>query len=355
MQSVHDLESGESAMRRTDRGVTITELLTVVSLLTILTSIVSPVLLTVKHAALARACSNNCRQVYVALQLIANGNYGKYPPCVVLDTTANPLQLIDYGLKEDQWWYRKVSKTLYPTKDPLAGNWLPPEHNALRCPASADPYDQARVKGNYTQVVSVGSTGDKDRVFDDNFGFNNFGFKYAGPVGTSRETVPAIPNTDVPTWKWGAIGNSFYYRASAPSGGWGAGIVMAGRPKHMYDSSKDSGGVKYCNCDTGTAPRKTWPCAYAYLGEFSTVPDAARTMMMMDYIKADVAPNLVNDGLRGFRFRHGGRANVLFVDGHVNLMHRQEYQKDWAEPDHTAFARDTITARPRIHWFVLRP
>jgi len=338
-------------MRRARRGVTITELLTVVSLITILTSFVSPVVVTVKHAALARVCSHNLRQVFLALQLNANAHYGKLPTCVTLNTTDNPLKLINYSLKEDEWWYRKVSRVLYKANDPLNGGYIPAEHNALRCPGSADPYDQSRVRGNYTKVNSA----DKDRVFDDCYGYNNFGFAYN--VGDSqKEKKPAIPNPD--TLKWGAIGNSFYYRSTAPSGGWGANVPIVGRPKHLLKPSTDP---PLCDCG------RPWPCKYTRLGEFTKVPEASRTILMMDYIKADVAPDLVNDGLRGFRFRHNGSANVMFVDGHVELMSRQEFQRKWAEPDHESWSKaagasgtvggaiDPATRHGRIHWAVLRP
>jgi len=327
-------------MYHRNRGLTITELLTVVAILTILTSMLSPFIITVKHAALGRACAKNLAECYVALQLVANTNYGKLPPCVELNTTDNPLKLTPpYGIKEDQWWYRRLSARLYIGKkpdgssrdDPLAGGSVEAHQFVVRCPGSPDPYDQARVSAEGNRYQKVNTT-DKDRAFDENFGYSNFGFQYGD--GTSNQR--AIP--DPATLRWGAMGNSSYYRAS---GGWGA---ITGRPKHIFNQGTGK-------CDCGLA----WPCLYTRIGEFASVPEAARTMLMMDYVKADVAPDLKNDGLRGYRFRHNGTANVLFVDGHIQVYTKREFLRDWAEPDHAQFARDPVTGRARIHWAVLRP
>ncbi|HPD15906.1 MAG TPA: prepilin-type N-terminal cleavage/methylation domain-containing protein [Planctomycetota bacterium] len=333
-------------------GLTIVELLTVISILTIITSLASPMILQAKHAALARSCASNLRQVHLGVELVRNANYGKLPTCVELDTADNPLKLQNYPLKEDRWWYRKVSAALYPrfgatVMDPLQGAAVPHERYALRCPGSPDPYDQTRVRGAFWKVQGT----DKDRVFDNCYGYNNFGFAYN--VGdTAKENKCAI-GSPAPI-DWSCPGNSSYYRDLAIS--WG---VIVGRPRHLYDPSKDSGGMKYCNCDTGLVPRKTWPCAYTRLGEFALVPEAARTMLLMDYVKADVAPNLLNDGLKGPRFRHGGRGNVVFVDGHIGLYSARDFMSEWSEPDHaswgTANAPDAVTRRGRIHWAVLRP
>ena len=350
-------------MRRANRGVTITELLTVVALLTILTSFVTPFVVSVKHAALARACANNLRQCYVGLQDVANSNYGKLPTCVVPNTTDSPLKFVDYGLKEDFWWYRKLFTKLYRDKDITVGSPSPsaptpdrkyvlPEYLALRCAGSVDPYDQARTPGNFNRVDSI----DKDRVFDDCFGYNNSGFKYGG----AREDQTAVPNPA--TLPWGGIGASYYYHTT---GAWGA---VTGRPRHMRHVQATAGSpppclcgaawlscVKANKCDCGN----TWPCPYTRIGEFAEVPEAARTILMMDYVKADAAPNLKNDQLWAYRFRHGGSANITFVDGHVNSYTKPEFLKDWGEPDHTGgtggFGKDKVTGRARIHWAVLRP
>ncbi len=376
-------------MRRHRRGVTITELLTVISVLTILSSFVGPFVVTVKHVALGRACGNNLRQVYIGLQLYSNANYDRLPACFDLNTTDNPLKLQNYSIHEESWWYWKAYRVMQrlpgvrlddPTtkRCPVPGCtyraaeaglcathttvalvnddrvWAVAE--ALRCPASSDPYNQNRVRGAYSQVSGV----DKDRVFDDNFGYNNFGFVY-NQGDAAKENKPAMVNPD--TLRWGALGNSYYYRSTGTN--WG---VIIGRPRHIRNvvgSPPKPVSPPQCACGYKVGVNFVWPCPYTRLGEFSKVPEASRTMLMMDYNKADVAPTLLNDGFWGFRFRHGGRANVMFVDGHVNSYNRVEFLSDWAEPDHGSWiaadagtvrgAIDPQTRRGRIHWAVLRP
>jgi len=313
-------------MRKSKRGITLTELLTVVSVLTIMTSFVTPVIISVKHSAMARVCSNNIRQIYMALQLYANNQYGRFPGCFEINAPASgPVLTSDYGVWENSWWYRKVSALLYPGKDPLASpaNFLPPEQFALRCPATMDSYNDYYAAGWYPKV-STGSDSDKDRAFDDNYGYTNFGFRY----GAGHNAQPAVVNPD--TLNWGTLTTSKYYHAA---GGWGA---IVGRPTHLKKT------VTTCDCGN------PWPCIYTSLGQFSKVSEGARTILMMDYVKADVAPEFVNDGLWGYRFRHGGRANVLFADGHISLYSRQSFLADLGTPDPT-------TTRTRIHWSVLRP
>ena len=368
-------------MRQRSRGVTITELLTVISVITILTSFVAPAVITVKHAAIARTCANNLRQCYTALQICANSNYAKLVPCFDTTPNANLSWTPDPTVKEDSWWYRKVFSKLYSNRDittpaptpstpGAAKTYLLPEYNALRCPASLDPYDQDRVYQQrqgyrwYEKTDAIDAI-DKDRVYDDNYGYNNYGFRYGG----GRQAMPSVPDpvTDSTAKRWGVVGNTYYYRTTGTN--WGA---ITGRPTHLRhaqnpaDATKCLCGAAWPGCATANkcdckvdypAPYGTeWPCPYSRMGEFAEVPEAARTMLMADYVKADVSPNLTNDFLRGYRFRHGGRANILFVDGHIDLMGRPDFVRDWGEPDHgAAFAKDTATQRARIHWAVLRP
>ncbi len=350
-------------MRRngTARALTITELLVVVSLLTILTSILSPFVLSVKHAALGRLCAHNLRQCYVGAQMYANDTFGRLPSCVELSGGS-----WNAPISESRWWYHKIASKIYtakkpdgtPLNNPVAGGYIPADQCALRCPGSTDPYDQTRVSGGYTKVS--GNNSDKDRVFDDNYGYNNFGFVYGD--GTSNQC--ALPNPA--TLAWGSRGLSAYYHT------WGA-ITGGTHVKHVQGTTGSPPPCAVCNkawpcdkankCTCGAA----WPCplaTYCRLGDYSQVPEAARTLMMMDYAKADVAPKLSspqNDGLYGYRFRHDGRANAMFVDGHVQVYDSRTFLEGagWCEPDQakwgTPTAPDPVTQRGRIHWAVLRP
>jgi prepilin-type processing-associated H-X9-DG protein len=309
-----------------------------------------------KEMAQGRSCSTNMRQIYVALQLYANNVYGKLPPCFEINTggaAETPTSV--FGVKENSWWYRKVSSLLYPRRDPLSDPTSPltPEHWVFRCPASMDMHNDGRAPLTYPKV-STGPNSDKDRAFDDNYGYNNFGFKYAAPNG-DRSAIP-----DPNYVRWGAVPVSAYYhtvnwcpthgvvvsnangvcpvcRGGLTTGGMTFGAIT-GRHKHILNNTT---GTAKCDCG------KAWPCVYAYLGELSEVREAPRTMLLVEYMKADVAPEFTNDFLRGYRFRHGGRGNVLFVDGHIVLYDGRSLVQD--------LVNDPATQRPRIHWDVFRP
>ena len=75
--------------RRTPRAFTLTELLTVVSVITILTSMMAPVLLRVRQEAGRIKCTSNLKQVHEALELVANRRNGKLPKCFEMQA-ANP-------------------------------------------------------------------------------------------------------------------------------------------------------------------------------------------------------------------------------------------------------------------------
>jgi len=332
-------------MRRTTRGMTITELLTVVAVIAILTSMISPVVIQARKSAQGRACANNVQNIYVALSQIANDNYGKLPPCFELDGESikgTVYKVVVDGevvrIKENDetsWWYHKVARALYPDynrkktetrtvtlsdgtqkqveietiTDYIQGNDFRPEHCVLRCPVSLDPCPHTRA-----HHVAQPSNKVIDRVFDDNYGYNNYGFRYK-----NHENQHAIP--DPATLLWGRSGTSKYYHA----GGWGA-----------------IQGWRYDALPGGDTDQKT------HLGRYTDFPEASRTIVLMDYVKADIAPRLQNDGLWGFRFRHNGTANVLFADGHILVYSRASLLSDLGIIDPT-------TGRERIHWYVVKP
>jgi len=301
-------------MRRTNRGMTITELLTVVAVIVILTSMISPVVLQARKSAQGRACANNIQNIYVALSQIANDNYGKLPPCFDLDGQADGQPAYVKKVAETSWWYRKVARVLYPDynrgeTDYLESQDFRPDQCVLRCPVSMDPCPHTRAHHVAEPVNKV-----IDRVFDDNYGYNNYGFRY-----NNHENQPAIPNPA--TLLWGRSGTSKYYHA----GGWGA--IQGWRVDEQPGGDTDD---------------------RTHLGRFADFPEASRTIVLMDYVKADVAPRLQNDRLWGFRFRHNGTANVLFADGHISLYPRASFLADLGTVDPT-------TGREKIHWYVVKP
>jgi len=269
--------------------MTITELLTVVSVIAILTSMMSPILLRAHKEAVRRSCMGNLRQIYTGLELIRNKEFGKFPNCFEASSNA---------IDEDSWWYRKVAQAVYPHGvahdnkhyDHLTvpyedqRTWwsgaanahinlqpFRPDRTILRCPGSPDYFDDRHHGGGVTR----NSGGyDKYRVFDNNYGYNNYGFVYTGGSATRRVDLPTVPGKGI---------TSLYHD--------GCGIVITGH----YDND----------------PTRT----YTYVGDLAEFQGQSSTILMMDYVKADIAPGI--DEEYGFRFRHGGRASVLFADGRI--------------------------------------
>jgi prepilin-type N-terminal cleavage/methylation domain-containing protein/prepilin-type processing-associated H-X9-DG protein len=290
-------------MRHTRRGITLTELLVVVSVITILATMVGPVLNRAYARAIQATCSNNMSRIFQGFQLLANERSGKLPQC--FDITYNTASPDDSTVREGTWWYRKVGEMIYGAgndQHPLLipTNEFRPERCVMRCPASPDHYDQARTPKNFIPRVSGA---DKDRVYDNNYGFNNWGFRY---TNTTDQRVPDPRNLGM-----GHPGTSPLYHGS-------------GAIKGYYETP-------------ATRPDQS------YIGHLADVPYADSVILLMDYIKADIAPmggsssTTYDDDLYGFRFRHGssratrydmrspGQSNVLFVDGHIAGYTAQQF------------------------------
>lgn len=332
-------------MRRPARGMTLTELLTVVSVITILVSMMSPVLIRTLNEARRRRCMANISQISTGLQLIANDHFGKLPRCYDVKKIKNE----KYQPKEGTWWYRKVAKVMYPTQRYKNTNYdhlnvprrrnlswwntaggagfsvqpFDPERTILRCPSCTDMHDE----GHQAQIKPRASGIDKDRVFDDNYGYSNYGFKYMDANYGKNCTI---------YYKHGGVffefSRLYHKRNKNGKGAYASSHRIHGR----YTEAKHS----------------EYDPDYAYIGALADYPDPAGTILLMDYVKADIAPNYdvrpsitVNGEKRhypdGARFRHGGRANVLFLDGHVDGFRDKMFR--------TAIASGTT-----IHWAVKR-
>lgn len=331
-------------MSRRRQGMTLTELLTVVSVIAILTSMMSPILLRAHKEAIRRSCMGRMKEISVGLQLVANDHFGKLPKCYDLQKQSKT-----WKPNEATWWYRKVAKVMYPrgkygktTYDHLSvprrrdKNWWKkaakagsalqqwrPEQSIFRCPSSTDMYDE-----HWQPQVKPRADGiDKDRVFDDNYGYNNYGFKYNGKQYGAECTI---------YYKHGGqffeFSRLYHKRNSNGKGAYPSAHVIHGKYLQPGDNAYDPD--------------------YAYIGALTDFPDPAGTILLMDYVKADIAPAYdcrgdVKIGGKtyhypdGARFRHGERANVLFVDGHVEGFRDRIF-------------RHAVAEGTRIHWDVKR-
>jgi len=228
------------------------------------------------------ACRGNMRRVYQGLQIHANENNGKLPQC--FDVKASAGASADGVPDENSWWFRKVADLMYTDENPLdvEAERFRSEACILRCPASPDDPD-----GGDTDTT------DKDRVYDENYGFNNWGFHYTNRVA---DRLP-----DPRKLEGGDSGASPLYHGSGAITGY-------------YETGKDR----------------------SYIGLLADVPYASSTILLMDYVKADIAPmggsrGPYDDDVFGYRFRHESeglrRANVLFVDGHVESFTEKAFAR----------------------------
>ena len=466
-------------MRRDRRGITLTELLTVISVIVILSSFLAPFLIRAQQQAQGRVCTSNLREIYQGLGFVANDNLGRLPRCIdtVNDLAGDPTVVSGVGssvvyryqgpmladtwgppgppattilpidpakvtsvtcqattgrysvnIKYDQgsrwlklaftepgeggWWYRKAAAKLYPwpktttvkikkitmtfdasanrnglvmltsdlaptaddTKDgkEVYNEWpgvdiggvpeypdilvapdhdptnaplgFRPERSVFRCPASTDPpnswyapnlrnkcvnktYYYAKVRGQANQNV------DKDRVYDEQYGYNNAGFFYVFASSLPTRVLPDPNNqSEVPG---GNLATTIMYHASSTG------------------SDQRFAGTLYPGV-TGKRPLAT--VTYTHIGAYAEVPESARTVLLADYVKADAKPfgteplaaTNTEDLLYGYRFRHGGRGNFMFVDGHVGIYAVQNFLGGLG-------SRDKLTESPRIHWTVYKP
>ncbi len=278
-------------------GMSLSELLVVISILIILAAMLSPLLLSGLAESKRQQCAGNMRQVGVTLGLIRNANHGKLPACfdLVPGTTT---------VDESTWWFIKASALAYGPADPLLlprSAPFPPERYVLRCPASPDPPDDTHAPSSLPKCYELV----KDRVYDNNYACNNMGFDYMPSVRTIG--VPDGPN---------AVPTSYLYHLPNAAGFGGRTPMEPIRGQFL---------------DTATSTN---------IGASADIADPAATILLMDYVKADAQPFPGVDDLLGYRFRHHGKANVLSVDGHVEGYHKADFLRQ--------------VGGPTLHWEVRR-
>jgi len=272
-------------MSRTDSGLAVTEAVLLLVLAVLFAAMSTPIVMNGCHPpGRHNSCKNNMLKIYQAVQLYANENNGKLPTCFDLRDGVG-----ERAPYENSWWFRKVANIMYPVENPLDidAKRFVNEMCVLRCPESSDdPHG-----GDADSV-------EKDRVYDDNYGFNNWGFHYTNRVADRLPDPRKLAR--------GSLGASPLYH--------GRGGITG-----YYETGED----------------------WAHIGELADVPYAGATILLMDYVKADIAPmggsrSRYSDLAHGLRFRHranGGstRANVLFVDGRVDSYTPGTFAAKWDE------------------------
>jgi len=301
-------------MPRPRRALTLVELLVVVAVLGILVAMLLPMVVRTHQQAIKHRCASHMAQIHTGIELARNQRAGRLPQCLELKPGTDEVD-------EAHWWYRILARILYPhdaeydqlTVPRIRDEWwknnpgrnlqpFPPDGFCITCPASADYHDDTSAPPSVPRCYEL----DKDRVYDDHYGYNVFGFDYSPSVRTIG--LPDGPD---------AIATSYLYHRPNASGLGGREPMEAIRGQFV---------------DTPTT---------THIGAVPDVADPAATILLMDYIKADAQPFPGVDGLHGYRFRHVGQANVLFVDGHVQSYHRSTFL--------------SRVGSPTLHWQVRRP
>ncbi len=125
-------------------GFTLVELLVVIAIIGILVALLLPAIQAAREAARRNSCSNNLKQLGIALQNY-HDTYGKFPPCGVFGKTTglNPPAVIGapayhhtwclmiLPFMEQQGLYDSVDKMLRVWDQPIRGTVLP----TLLCPS----------------------------------------------------------------------------------------------------------------------------------------------------------------------------------------------------------------------------
>ena len=311
------------------RALTITELLTVVSVIAILTSMMSPVLLRAQQESIRGKCTVNIKRIHEALELYRNHNTGKFPNCFDLNPGGGSSQTV----QEDSWWYRKVAREMWKPaivsgklydqlNVPRSRSWgstgrnsglkkFDPGDMPLRCPASSDNHDESY--GDPYKPRCIESTElDKDRVFDDCYGYNNFGDQAAKKYGFVYAS--GCGDTCVLHYQNGSSGPFFHISKLYHSGYGGTNAKIKG-------TFKDD-------------PSSSW----THIGALTEFAEPSITIVLSDYYKADASPTIDQkvadfdgDGeteLRdGHAFRHGGKGNFLCADGHIEGFRERLFRR----------------------------
>ena len=255
---------------RVRRAFTLVEVLVVIGIIGVLISILMPVLSKVRQQAYTAQCASNLRTLGQAWQMYVNNNHGTCPPGR-LPTAGAPGGIYDIGQGNEYRprWYELLGEQLkqYPNENPHAqqdDSWQIHKRLFL-CPAVPD-WTNSR---NYP------------------FGYNYQFLGNAHPkVGGHGWVNYPVNISKIRT------GNTVM---AADCIGTAAGLPIAQRAGYYVDGSHDPAGQ--CN--------KGW-CL-----------DPPRLTATSDYADAQ---HRSPDARAGPDTRHQGKANVVFCDGHVELM-----------------------------------
>ncbi len=263
-------------------GFTLIELLVVIAIIAILAAILFPVLLSAKRAAQSATCCSNMRQVWTAVSQYANDNNSKFPPVV-----RNFTKFLDKKYENDPDPEKDLSWPMIIGKYSGCKINIDPGHHPLHNPVNPwrimrCPIDNADPMKIWTQGAQCPDGKPGTYGWYGNWGLCSspgMNFEYLSPV-----TNPV------------QIGSVVHYIPDPVS------ISAAVNPSKT---------VAFCESKYMTTEQ---PVSYGYFIVEPPTNDTVKSWWRYGgWANIDSPPGWVGQ-------RHNGKANVLWVDGHLKAM-----------------------------------
>jgi prepilin-type N-terminal cleavage/methylation domain-containing protein/prepilin-type processing-associated H-X9-DG protein len=353
-------------MSRIRRGFTLVELLVVIAIIGILVALLLPAVQAAREAARRAQCTNNLKQMGIALQnyhdairvfppaIIGNGrfNSGNQPaampvlvpwPYPVYNTTGFVLMLpqLEQGAMHTLYNFNAPSSISSPYGMPLANGYKTSATNKVvygkplsvfTCPSDDSPaavytnavdiptnYYEANGVARSNYLFSTGSYTDYSR---------EYGY-YAANMNTS--------STNPVSWHLGAFGNDGAANIAQVKDGTSSTIAMgeskqgsAGKTSTAYGPYWGAGVHTCCHGETGLSfvPGGVWPqfapnAAYTY-GIYTLAAGSYPTNMMYNAINFDMSLQTHTHLQYAWQWGsyHPNGAQFVFCDGSVKFLNQ---------------------------------